>query len=462
MQPVAALDRRLAPALPAWLLSGAFLAIIAVAAPILGGNARWLFIAGCGGIGVYAWVQGPASHLQACLTLFCFASLIRRIVDLRAGFDPSGVMLVGPLLAISAPVTTFAIDWRPAMRTVQILPLVIVLGCVLYAMFLTIFQGDWGNAASGSVKAIAPLIYGLGVISAGARREDMISAATSAFLVLLPAMGLYGLYQYVDPPEWDRYWMQSASILSAGLPERFGVRTFGSLNGPASFATFTTAGLTLVFFLRPGVLPVILALPAAIALMLSMYRTAWIALGVGIAFCLLFAATRGRATVVVLAIAAIIGMALLTPFGEGIGTRLESLANGVGDGSARERLDQFLALWLRPDSGMIGNGFVTVDVGNAGSMAIDGMFIVCWIAMGLIVGLICIAGLILAIGNAISAAWIDRSAPSIIIGALALEALIQLPLANIISGELGFLFWAFAILVPPMAPGAAPRSDGPP
>jgi len=444
---------------PAWIAASVLLVATAVVGPLLGGLARPLFIVGCGAIGLYGWRQGPAQHLQVLLALFCFVSLLRRMVDLSAGFDGSGVMLVGPLLALCAPLGDLLMEPPDHLRNRQLLPMAMVFGSVLYALMLTMFQGAWTDAASNSVKTIAPLIYALGLISAHPRRDELIEAATSAFLVILPLMGLYGLYQYVDPPEWDRYWMKSATILSAGQPVPYGVRTFSVMNGPASFATFTAAGLLLVFFLRPGILPILLSVPAGIAFMLSMYRTAWVSFAVGIGFCLLFGATRRRAAASIVGIAAMVVIALFTPFGDVIGERFATLSRGAGDDSARERLEQFSALWTRSDSGLIGNGFMTVDVGSAGSMAVDGMFISSWISMGLIVGMVCIAGLVLAAGNAVANAYAERRTTSIIVGALACGAMTQMPLANLISGELGFLFWGFIVLIPSPPQVGTPRLD---
>ena len=67
------------------------------------------------------------------------------------------------------------------------------------------------------------------------------------------------------------------------------------------------------------------------------------------------------------------------------------------------------------------------------------------------VGLICLFGLGWAIINAISASMHDRQRESVLVGALAVGALTQIPLASITSGELGFLFWAFVVLLPPPA-----------
>ena len=448
MQTASQAGRLSVESLPGWLLAAGLLTASALLGPVAGSAVRPLFIIGCGVVGYLAWRQGPAQHMQVLLVLFCFASLARRIVDLYAGFDSSGLMLVGPLLAMLVPAIYLLSDWTAGLRDIQALPMALVFGSVAYAALLTVFQGNWSDAASNTVKSIAPLAYAYSLVSARVSRSNIIDSATVAFLWILPLMGLYGIYQYIDPPEWDRFWMKSATILSAGQPVPYGVRTFSVLNGPASFATFTAAGLLMVYFLRPTFLGMILSIPAAVALMLSMYRTAWISLAVGIVFSLFFKATRGRGAGSIIGIAVMIGIVLMTPFGDAINERFASLSQGAGDGSARERIEEFLILWNRPDSGLIGNGFSTVDVGSAGSVAVDGMFMTCWLSMGMLVGLVCIAALLLAIGNAISVAWIDRQAPSIVIGALALGALTQMPLANLISGELGFLFWAFVVLLP--------------
>src|SRR5262249_31715796 len=150
-----------------------------------------------------------------------------------------------------------------------------------YATSLSSFQGDWMNAASGALKWSVPLLYAAALIGS-ADPDDLVRAAASAFLVILPITGLYGIFQYIDPPEWDRYWMNFTTITSAGQPIPYGIRTFSPMNGPASFATFPAAGLLLVLFARSGWLAVLLASPAAFALLLSLFRTAWLSLAASV------------------------------------------------------------------------------------------------------------------------------------------------------------------------------------
>ncbi|NVO17284.1 MAG: O-antigen ligase family protein [Rhodoplanes sp.] len=441
-----------------WVPAVLLLVATAVAGPALGGLSRLVFILGCGAAGWYAWRRSPGEHLQTALVLFAFAPFVRRLVDLTAGYDQAGIMLVGPLLTLLAP---FPQLWRrlesdqPFDRRMG--PLLLVGVCVAYATVLSMFQGDWMNAAAGALKWSVPLLYAAALIDVD-EPEDLVRKAAAAFVVILPVTGLYGIWQYVDPPNWDRYWMSFAPIMSAGQPIPFGVRTFSTMNGPASFATFTGVGLLLVGFLRPGWQSLVFASPAALAFLLSLYRTAWLSLAVGLVFCLAFAVSRRRAAVVLVGLlAAVVIAGTMTPFSEVIGERLASLTEGSQDGSAQERLEQYVSLWSQWDSSLFGVGFTVSDVGSAGTMAVDGMVIACWLAMGIVGGIACLTGFVWAAGSAVVAASRDGSREAVLIGAIACGALFQMPLASIASGELGFLFWTFVVLV-----SAAPRTPARP
>jgi hypothetical protein len=147
---------------------------------------------------------------------------------------------------------------------------------------------------------------------------------------------------------------------------------------------------------------------------------------------------------------------LFTPFGDIVADRLSTLSEGTQDGSAQERLEEFVTLWSLPDSSLFGSGFTITDVGAAGTMPIDGMIIACWLSMGIMVGGFCLSALLWAVGNALAVAFTDPAPEAVVIGALALGALAQVPLANITSGESGFLFWTFAVLLTPkLTPRAA-------
>ncbi len=433
--------------LPGWLVAVLLCILIAALAPVAGGMARPVFVLGCLAVSAYAWRQGPGAHVQAMLVLFAFAPFLRRFVDVNAGFEAGGLMLVGPLLALLVPFPRLIafLDGHRSPLSDGMAPVTVIFACVGYAACISAFQGAWVDAAAGALKWVAPLVYAAVLIATGERRT-VVDAATNAYMFVLPVIGLYGVFQYLDPPEWDRYWMQFAVAVTAGLPLPYEIRVFSTLNGPASFATFTAIGILLVTMLRPVWASVIFCGPAALALLLSQYRTAWLSLGLGLLFCLLFSGTRARAGMIFGAMFLGGMFALAIPgFSDALIDRVQTLGDGSDDGSLQGRLEQFVLLWNQPDSSLFGIGFTTGgDAGVAGAMAVDGMLIACWLTMGLVFGAVCVAAFVWACCRTMVNAWRSSRRDAVALGALGCGALLHIPLASLASGELGFMFWTFA------------------
>ncbi len=426
----------------------------ALAAAALGGLVRPVFILGCAAAGWFAWQRSAEAHVQSAILLFAFAPLVRRLVDLAAGFDTSGILLSGPLLFILAPAPSLisSLSDKDRPSNPWLVPPMIILGCIVYGAALSMFQNDWFNAAYGAIKWSAPVLYAVALQQRARSDGALLEATTQIFLLVLPLTGLYGVWQYVDPQAWDRYWMENATITSAGYPLPYMVRVFSTMNGPASYATFTATGLLLVGFLRPGWQSIAVMAPAALGLLLSLYRTSWVTLAVSVLFCMIFPATRSRAlSITVVLVGAVVAAVVLTPFGEVITTRLETLGSVSQDSSGNERLDEFITLWNAPYSMVLGAGFTITDVGVAGAMPIDGQIIASWITMGIPVGLICLAAYAWVALWGTGAAWRMPTREGVVLGALALSALlIQMPLSGVASGEISALFWMLVAMACPI------------
>jgi hypothetical protein len=415
----------------------------------MGSYTRPLFLLGCVFAGWFAWSKSPGEHLQAALFLFSFTPFVRRLVDLSAGFDPGGLMIAGPLLALLVCVPELRKLAVPGRVLDGHITMLLVFGaCVAYCAALTAGQGNWSQAATGSLKWGAPLLFAMALYLRQPNARKLVHDAAAAFAVILPVTGLYAIYQYVDPPMWDRYWLLNAPIPSAGLPEPYEVRVFSTMHAPASFAAYTATGLLLVYLLHRGWLSRVAMIPAVIAFALSLSRSHWMSLAASLSFCLLYSKTRASSGAAFAQLTAGIVICLLfTSFGDVIVNRASTFAHASDDSSGLQRAGQFAELWNEPNSRLTGIGFNAADVEAVGAVPTDGVIVACWRSMGLVVGLIYIAALIYVILFAIALAS-RRSGEKefILLAALMLGWLVQLPLASITSGESGFLFWTTATL----------------
>ena len=411
---------------------------------VAGALARPVFVLGAAAVGYLAWREGAARSVECAVYLFCFAPFLRRVADYTTAYEPTGLMLLGPLLAIAVPLLDLrdlVLRRRDGDR--DLAPMLLAGLCFVYGWALSAFAGEFFQATIALVKLTIPMLFGVWVIRAARQGEPIIEGAARAFMIATPIMGAYGFIQYVNPWPWDRYWMLASRMATIGTPDPYMIRVFGTMNSPASFATYSAVGLLLFGFTRSGWQSALLALPVCMGLLLSMYRTAWISLVVGVIYCAAFNRTRGRAGLIVASIAvAIVLAAGSTEFGQVIVDRLATLGGSVSeDGSGKERLQQFMAFYTNLDDFLIGRGFVGEEFN--GTNALDGEVMLTLVAQGVLVGTLQLAALAWAAFQALGRIDGAGTTTRIVAGGVILGLVAQMPLATISFGEIGALFWTF-------------------
>jgi hypothetical protein len=205
--------------------------------------------------------------------------ILRRVFDLRFGYHPASLLLLGPVLVTA--VAGFTLLRRAqSLRGTTYVPFLLALFALLYAYTVGLIQQSVVAATYDLLNWGGPLLFGLHVALEWRRFPRLRSVFTNVALWGLVVTSAYGLYQFVDPPAWDRVWVYSAEMYSVGLPVPFLIRVFSTMNAPASFAAF------LMFAVLVGLpapqrwkfLPLALGLTV---LLLTKTRSAWAAFLVG-------------------------------------------------------------------------------------------------------------------------------------------------------------------------------------
>jgi hypothetical protein len=423
------------------------LVLVALAGGLLrSGDVRACYVLGAGMVGWLAWREGPARSVETVILLFAVTPFLRRIVDQGVGFDPTGLMLLGPMLAALVPTIELRDALlRPVPADRDLRPHLIVGLCVGYGLMLSAFAGEVTDGAIVALKFYGPLLYGAWVLRRARDDAAILPAAIRAFLVVTPAMGAYAIWQYVNPPDWDRYWMVSSQMLSAGLPEPYKLRAFSTMNGPGVFAIYSVCGLLIIGFCRRGLVPALLALPVAVGLLLSLFRTGWIAFAIGVFTCGLFSRLRGRAVILVAAVLAAAALALsTTEMGDVVAERLATLGGSPAeDGSGQERLQQYVIIYTNSERYLVGQGLALLRAPFNGIAPVDGDVVAAMLTMGLVVGSIFLLAVVWAGVQALLRIRATDSPELLVACAFIAGLLPQLPLTGISSGEIGLLFWLF-------------------
>jgi hypothetical protein len=408
--------------------------------------------------------QPATLGIMAILCIWALSPEIRRLVDWRAGFSLVSIFSVLPLLALLAPLVALIYGGGLARVDRRLAAIAwIWFGGFTSALAVAVVSGTEISAALYSYATFClPAVFGLWVASLETERSLLFERVARFLLMLAAPLALYAIAQLAYPPPWDVAWMLQARLPSMGPPLPFQFRPFSTLNGPAVFADFLVAVILLNLPRLRNASPVLLLQVGLCggALALTMVRSGWLGLTVGVA-CFLALGSNRLANLTALAFAALAfyGVTNALPnfigasnVGGGLGARLSSLSQLDSDASYVDR-ERYLGEPLREAAatpqgsglGIIGNA---TKLGSTGAAEyLDNGYIARLTEMGWF-GTACY--LVAGLGALVYVLSQRGAVPAAVIGA---AAAIQVDLMTLdLSGDSrsslgGMVFWLSLALV---------------
>jgi O-antigen ligase len=313
---------------------------------------------------------------------------------------------------------------------------------VAYGLCVSFARGEIVPGATAAADWVGPLLYYFFVI-AHWRRIGEAEAPFQGFLAINGAVMIgYGLYQYLSPPPWDVDWvLNSGMISSIGHPLPGQVRIFGTLNAPGILAFWLGAILLLCLHFR-SLLTVFIVPVGAVVLALTLVRSVvgTVVMGLALAGALGRASTfKVLAATLVAVVVVLGGLSAVDPeMAAHLTKRFSTLNNLEKDESALAREDLYrrtpamiAANPLGVGIGGIGRGAVASN--NAEMVTIDSGLLATYLALGWFGGSIYLAGLGLALLQALLAARITRSPVALALAVTATATAANIVFTNITS-----------------------------
>ena len=422
---------------------------LAVAALWLTGRAELLRMA----IPAMALVTGavlyftrPLLYIQYSLWVWFLAPLIRRIVDWRFGYAEPNFVLVAPLLVSAVAALTLLI---PSRRGDTRIPAAFVLcgTAIFYGFIVGMVLHPSGETVYGLFNWLCPMLFGLHLFLSWRQYEAHRSAISKTFLWGVLILGVYGIYQYLSPPAWDRFWLENVMIggqnESFGQPEPFQVRVWSTMNSPGPFANVMLAGLLVLFTVRSA-----WKLPATVAgylsLLLSLVRTTWLSWLIG--FFVFLRKSKPRVIARTLALIIVLAACLLPAMNDPrvatvLGDRVKTLSDVGSDESFSARLGMYQILALDVANHPFGYGVSNQK--ESEDMAIDSGILSLLYSLGWLGALLFAVGVAsLLMGNRL--AWREGDHFVALSQAFLVALLAQIIGGNIFVGINGIFFWLFS------------------
>ncbi|SNT23931.1 O-Antigen ligase [Granulicella rosea] len=348
------------------LMVAVFVFVVAVVWAGAPGALRYLYPALALAMAVLLFVRSRANYVSFVFWLYFLSPFLRRLVDWRLGFEDVSPLLLAPGLATLVSVYVLATRGRTLAR-----PGALTFSCALAGIFFGTIVGltryspvDVGRAFFNWVP---PITFAFMLYEERERFAVYRKAIETALLWGTIVMGVYGALQFFVLPPWDRSWMIGVAFNVFGEPEPMRMRVFSTMNAPATFATYTMAGLLMLFSLQSR-----LRIPAAalgfVALVLTTSRASWLGLLPGLIFLAFQMPLKVRMRIFAGMIACVLlaGASMLIPaVNEIVSSRLRTISSPTSDVSYRARIvgheDGFARLSGEP----FGEGLGSMDVDHA-------------------------------------------------------------------------------------------------
>ena len=385
-------------------------------------------------------------YVTFCLWLFLLTPGIRRVVDVRVGWETVNTLMLTPYAALSLSVGAIPIlimDDRIPAR----LGFLSIIGAATYGLLVAVLVGPLFSGLFDYVRWVLPPCLASLMVINRSHFDEIWHEIVVCLLIAVPLLSLYGIYQYLAVPEWDAFWMIKANLISIGAPFPYQLRVFSTMNSPGVFASFLFLSLVLILNMTSMFRWFALIL-GFIAFALTLVRTSWIALSICAIVLLLRGTRQTRLTLVALIVFATIAIPTLLSnrdIQDAVVARIETFGKLSSDTSYIERFSSY-SNWI----GQIDNSLLGEGLGNTGTYRsyadartarfIDSGVIEIATAVGPIVGIVYFIGLFSIVMHCLAVPS-DADGNLWVLRTIICTFLLMLLGATVVTGETGFQFW---------------------
>ncbi len=388
--------------------------------------------------------KDKSAYIEFVVWLYMLVPLVRRYVDYRTGVQETTIM-VAPYLAVAVCLWIIFPRWTEVLNA-RNASLILVLAAILYASATTAFQMLLGGLVSGVAAWLLNVLFAFFIVLERKHIKEMYVGFERVMVYGTLVVGAYGIVQYFLLPECDRVWMELSQLASFGTPLPLEVRVFSTMNAPQVVGAYLVVGILVAYGSHYKIK--YLAMFAGLAsLLLSMSRSAWVALVAGALFLAFRLPSRERKRIIVIG-AICFGTILIglqvPSLNESLSSRFLSLTD-TNDDSAYDRTKIYEAVFHSVATSPFGLGLgVEDDSQSHDSIADaehDSSVVNLLLSFGVVGSIVFCLGFV---GVSWRILWASRDASSILLLSTqaSLFALIaEVPLNNILTGPIASLTW---------------------
>ncbi|HET6566628.1 MAG TPA: O-antigen ligase family protein [Rhodothermales bacterium] len=397
------------------------------------------------------YITRPAIFLGFCWWIWFITPFVRRVVGYQTGvYDATSAIMLTPYLVTALSLITFVRLGKQLLHARYFPFLLSILG-IVYGFLVGVVEAGVFSAMFGVLQWLMPVMMGLHVLLLWQDYPEHRRVIRETFTWGILLMGLYGIYQFINPPPWDAHWLTYSGMTSSmGQPEPYSIRIFSTLNSTGPFAIMTMVGLVLLFDGRGFMAPVA-AIPGYISLLLTLVRAAWGGWLIALAFLALRVRGSARSRLFVFLLVGVglsVPLVLINaPMSERVTNRMGTVGNIGEDGSFQARLDLYARASPRIATSLIGEGIgsygTAAKLSTGSAVNFDSGVLQIPITLGWLGTFLYIGGLAIMVSRVWRIREEDTDRFAVIVTGVVLALLVLLIFQNQLIGTSGMVTWIF-------------------
>ncbi|MEO0924434.1 MAG: O-antigen ligase family protein [Cyanobacteria bacterium J06643_13] len=415
-----------------------------------------IFPLGSLGVGIFLYRRYPILYVGFTWWVWFLGIFVRRLIDFRCGFITPWPYALTPILVTSITIAT-VVRYLPRTYKRHGLPFVLCLFAVFYGFIIGLIQqqvSDYDREIIILLTWLSPICFGFHLFVNWKDYPHYRQLIQRVFLWSVIVMGVYGIFQFLVAPGWDKFFLVNSSQFNSavnssymGSPVPLGIRVWSTMGNPMTFSFNLMPGLILLLTSKSS-----WRYPANIVgylvLLISQVRTAWYSWLITVALYIFSLKEKYqiRAMVAIsLLVLLIIPLANVEPFASVIGSRLETFSNLSTDGSLQSRLGQLEETSSLALGEFLGWGLVAPGQSPNGSFSTnDNGYLVILITFGWFGTLIYMSGILMLITESFRAKNADIFA--VASRAIAIGSLARMITSNVSTEQYAMPIWCFLSL----------------
>lgn len=407
-----------------------------------------LFPASSLAIAIYLYRSVPALYVGYAWWMIFLSSVLRRIIDYRAGFFTFGSWGLAATLVVMVSSITLIRD-LPKLYKKGNLPFLLVIWSTLYGFMISLAQSSIRGVMLGFLGWFAPVAFGYHLYANWQDYPNYRQVMRQTFLWGMIVMGIYGLVQFLVVPPWDKFWLEKAiesGTDSFGQPVPLEVRVSSTMGSPQAFASIMMAGLIFLFSESQNPLYFPATAFGYLSFLLSMARAAWVSwlTALPVLFVVLKPKLQMR-LVVTLAVTLLLVIPLTSfeQFSELINSRVQSFSEGQNDVSLSGRIAGYTELLAYAFSTIIGQGYDFSVPVQTDLVIGDGAILPMLFSFGWVGTLPYLSGTMILMVELFKGKQAQRDPLSGVSKAITFGLLSQIAFNHMLVDTIGTTFWGF-------------------